>query len=107
NAARALDRLAEALAEPRSDEWLEEMLLEARKLQAERTQVHASLRHARESLRLNPRARRYLQQLTEDDGIFQRLQPITTQVIGMSRAVYDLYEPDLVADPSVKGMVEE
>lgn len=107
NASRALDRLADALAEPRSDEWLEEMLLEARKLQAERTQVHASLRHARESLRLNPRGRRYLQQLTEDDGLFQRLQPITTQVIGMSRAVYDLYEPDLVADPSVKGMVEE
>lgn len=107
NAARALERLADALAAPRSDEWLEDMLIEARKLQAERAQVHASLRHARESLRLNPRGRRHMQLLTEDDALFQKLQPITIQIIGMSRAVYDLYEPDLVDDPSVQGMVEE
>ena len=48
-----------------------------------------------------------MQMLVEDDALFQRLQPITIQVIGMSRAVYDLYEPDLVTDPSVRGMVEE
>lgn len=107
HAAAALNRLAEALAEPQSDDWLEEMLQDARKLQAERVQVHASIRHARESLRLNPRSRRHMQMLVEDDALFQRLQPITIQVIGMSRAVYDLYEPDLVTDPSVRGMVEE
>ncbi|MFC5338373.1 FUSC family protein [Leucobacter denitrificans] len=107
NASHALDRLADALAAPRDEAWLENMLVEARKLQNERSTVHASLRSARESLRLNPRGRRHRQQLLEDDALFQRLQPIVTQVIGMSRALYDLYDSDLVTDPSVVGMVEE
>ena len=38
--------------------------------------------------------------LADDDALFQRLQPIITQIIGMSRAVYDLYAPDLVTDRS-------
>ncbi|GAA1319080.1 aromatic acid exporter family protein [Leucobacter albus] len=107
NAARALDRLADTLDEPRDDAWLEGMLDEARELHAERAQVHASLRSARESLRLNPRGRRHMRQLLEDDALFQRVQPIVTQVIGMSRALYDLYDPELVDDPSVIGMRRE
>lgn len=107
NAAHALDRLADALDEPRDDAWLEDMLDSARELHAERTAVHASLRRARESLRLNPRGRRHMRQLLEDDALFQRVQPIVTQVIGMSRALYDLYDPELVEDPSVIGMRQE
>ena len=107
DAAGALRRLADALDEPRDDDWLEEMYAESRALQAERTRVHTLLREARESLRLNPRSRRFRQGLADDDALFQRLQPIVTQIGGMSRAVYDLYEPDLVTDPSVVGMVEE
>ncbi|KAM9862323.1 aromatic acid exporter family protein [Leucobacter sp. BZR 635] len=107
NAARALDRLADALEEPRDEPWLEDMLDSARLLHEERTRVHASLRSARESLRLNPRSRRHMRQLLEDDALFQRVQPIVTQVIGMSRALYDLYDPELVADPSVIGMRQE
>ncbi|WP_336991474.1 FUSC family protein [Leucobacter sp. VD1] len=107
DAAASLRRIADALDAPRDDAWLEQMHVEARALQSERTRVHGLLRQARESLRLNPRSRRYRRGLAEDDALFQRLQPIVTQVIGMSRAVYDLYEPDLVTDPSVIGMVEE
>ena len=107
HASHALNRIAQALAEPREEAWLEEMLLDARKLQQERTLVHDSLRVARESLRLNPRVRRHRQKLFADDALFQRLQPIVTQVIGMSRALYDLYDSSLAADPSVVGMVEE
>ncbi|MFV0433631.1 MAG: FUSC family protein [Leucobacter sp.] len=107
DAASALRRIADALDRPRDDDWLEQMHEDARTLQIERTRVHALLRQARESLRLNPRSRRYRQGLADDDALFQRLQPIVTQIGGMSRAVYDLYEPDLVTDPSVLGMVEE
>lgn len=107
HAARALDRLADALEEPRDEAWLEDMLDSARELHEERTQVHASLRRARESLRLNPRSRRHMRQLLADDALFQRVQPIVTQVIGMSRALYDLYDPELVEDPSVIGMGQE
>lgn len=107
NASAALERLADALAEPRPTAWLDTMLADARALQAERATVHASLRSARESLRLNPRGRRHRHQLLEDDALFQRLQPIVTQVIGMSRALYDLYDESLSTDPFIAGMVEE
>ncbi|RGE22567.1 FUSC family protein [Leucobacter sp. wl10] len=107
DAASALRRIADALDRPRDDDWLEQMHEDARALQTGRTRVHELLREARESLRLNPRSRRYRQGLADDDALFQRLQPIVTQIGGMSRAVYDLYEPDLITDPSVVGMVEE
>ena len=107
NAATALRRIADALDSPRDDDWLEQMHEDARTLQVQRTRVHALLRQARDSLRLNPRSRRHRRGLAADDALFERLQPIITQIGGMSRAVYDLYEPDLVTDPQVVGMVEE
>ncbi|MFA5606739.1 MAG: FUSC family protein [Leucobacter sp.] len=107
HSAQVLNRIADSLAEPRNEEWLTKMYREARALQQERTTVHRLLRQARESLRLNPRSRRYRESLQEDDALFQRLQPIVTQIIGMARAVDDLYEPDLASDTSVAGMVEE
>ncbi|QIM16659.1 FUSC family protein [Leucobacter insecticola] len=107
HSARVLRQIADSLAEPRDTEWLTAMHAEARKLQAERERVHGLLRQARESLRLNPRSNRHKQGLAADDELFQRLQPIVTQVIGMSRAVYDLYQADLTTDPAVIGMVEE
>lgn len=105
--AGVLRRIGDSLDGPRDRAWLAEMHREARALQDERTRVHGLLRQARDSLRLNPRGRHYRQALAEDDELFQRLQPIITQIIGMSRAVYDLYSPELVDDPSVVGMVEE
>ncbi|MBL3686875.1 FUSC family protein [Leucobacter zeae] len=106
-ASAALRRIADSLAEPRDAAWLREMHAESRALQQERTRVHDLLRQARESLRLNPRGARYRDALDADDALFQRLQPIVTQIIGMSRAITDLYEPDLVGTPQVVGMVEE
>lgn len=105
--AGVLRQLADSLAEPRDRVWLADMYANARRLQAERTRVHGLLRRARESLRLNPRSNRHRQGLAEDDALFLRLQPIVTQIIGMARAIYDLYASDLTADPAVKGMVEE
>lgn len=107
HAAAVLRRIADSLAEPRDRAWLAEMHASARALQAERVQVNGLLRQARESLRLNPRGGRYRQTLAEDDALFQRIQPITQQILGMSRAIHDQYSPDLVEVPSVIGMVEE
>ncbi|UOR03263.1 FUSC family protein [Leucobacter allii] len=107
HAAAVLRRLAETLEEPRANAWLAEMLAQARGLQEERSRVHALLRQARESLRFNPRSRRYREGLAEDDEQFQRLQRIVTQVVGMARALADNYAPDLVDDPAVAGMAEE
>lgn len=103
----ALIRLAEALEAPRDEAWLGDMLDRARELNDERSEAHRLLRQARESLRLNPRGRHYRVNLAADDELFLRLQPIVTQVIGMSRTLYDLYEVDVVEDPAVLGMAEE
>ncbi|MBL3698121.1 FUSC family protein [Leucobacter luti] len=107
HSANVLLRIADGLDAPRDDAWLAEMLADARSLQVERERVHGLLRQARESLRFNPRGRRHSAGLAEDDELFQRLQRIVTQVIGMARALSDLYDPELVTDPSVIGMVEE
>ena len=105
--ATVLARIGDSLAEPRDRAWLNDMHATARALQDERTRVHGLLRQARDSLRFNPRSRHYQQALVADDALFQRLQPIITQIVGMSRAVTDLYAPDLVTDPAVIGMVQE
>ncbi|MGW9022135.1 FUSC family protein [Leucobacter chromiiresistens] len=107
HSAEVLRRIADALDEPRDRPWLAEMLADARGLQDERTRVHALLREARESLRFNPRSRRYREGLADDDAQFQRLQRIVTQIIGMARALADLYDPELTEDPFVIGMAEE
>lgn len=105
--ADALRRLASALEEPRERAWIDAMMLEARGLQAERDGVHQLLRSARESLRLNPRGPRYRDVLADDDALFSRLQPIVTQVVGMTRALSDHYSTGLVGDPQVVGMAVE
>lgn len=105
--AQAMRRLAEALEEPRDREWIARMMHDARQLQGERDAVHQLLRSARESLRLNPRGPRYRAILGEDDELFARLQPIVTQVIGMTRALSDHYGADLVRVPEVHGIAVE
>lgn len=107
NSAMVLRRIADALDEPRDRAWLHETLSQARELAASRTEVHGLLRAARESLRFNPRSRRYRQALAEDDAMFQNLQHIVTQIIGMARALADNYDPELVNDDAVIGMAEE
>lgn len=105
--ADSLDRLAVALGTPQSREEMESLLTQARDLRDERREVHALLRNARESLKLNPRSRHYREQLTADDELFQRLQHIVTQVLGMSRALTDGYDVTLTEDPAVAGLAEE
>lgn len=107
NAALVLEEIADGLTTPRDDAWLAQMLADARELQTERTHVHQLLRQARESLRFNPRSKKYRDSIAEDDRQFQRLLPIVTQVIGMARALTDLYSPDLAEDKTVRGMADE
>nr|WP_279550736.1 FUSC family protein [Leucobacter weissii] len=102
-----LRRIADGLEETRDAAWLERMLADARSLQQERAEVQQLLRNARESLRMNPRGPRYRAMLEADDGLFQRIQPIVTQVSGMARALVDLYSPSLAGDPQVLGIARE
>lgn len=105
--ADSLERISVALVEPQTHEQMQELLMEARQLREERREVHALLRSARESLKLNPRSKRYSEQLRNDDELFQQLQHIITQVLGMSRALTDGYDKTITADPAVQGLAEE
>lgn len=107
NTANALERISVSLTDRQSPNEMQDLYHQARKLQQEREQVHTLLRSARESLRLNPRGRGYRSLLEDDDELFQHTQNIVTQVIGMSRALYDEYDPDLVEDRTVAGLAAE
>lgn len=107
NTALSLERIAEALTTPKSLEEMQDLLFEARELREDRREVHALLRSARDSLKLNPRGRRYTEQLQNDDELFQSLQHIVTQVLGMSRALTDGYDKSITADRQVHGLAEE
>ena len=103
----ALERIADALSAPRDAAWLTEMLLNARLLLAQRYNISQIKQKAYETLRLNPRSQRYREQLAIDEDLLRRLDPIVNQIAGMTRAVYDNYDPELVEDPGIQGMTEE
>lgn len=106
-AAEVLRGIATALETPQTANQLNMLLAEARALHEDRTEVHQLLRTARESLKLNPRGSKYRVMLKADDELFQVVQPIVTQVIGMTRALFDHYDDDLPAQAGVQGMAEE
>jgi uncharacterized membrane protein YgaE (UPF0421/DUF939 family) len=105
--AQAVERMASALEEWRDRAWIDGMLAEARALRATRDTASARLAAADESLRLNPRARRARELARVDRALFDRLDPIVTQVTGMTRAVHDAYTPEFLAEPAVGAIAAE
>ncbi|MFC4224546.1 FUSC family protein [Lysinibacter cavernae] len=107
DASRCLDRLSEALTEPQSTEWINEMLAEVRTVVDDREKVRDLIGAAKESLALNPRGSRHRTQLDEDATLMRSLSPIITQISGMTRALHDNYSVTLLEDPTVHGLAEE
>ncbi|WP_438353161.1 FUSC family protein [Microbacterium sp. CJ88] len=105
--AASLDRLAAALEQPRSAAQLQELLLEARLLRPMRDAADASIAAAQESLTLNPRGRRYRDELAALSARLDRFGPIVTQLIGMTRAVVDRYDDGLGDEPTVRAIAEQ
>ncbi|GAA2071470.1 aromatic acid exporter family protein [Microbacterium hatanonis] len=103
----ALDRLADALATPQTPASLEELLLEARLMRPMRDAAETALSDARDSLALNPRGRRHRDDLARLERLLDVFTPILTQVIGMTRAAYDRYDPSIVDEPSVRAIAEQ
>lgn len=102
--ARALERLADALSAPRGRTELEELMLTARLLRPMRDASDAAILAASESLALNPRGARHRDDLARLSAIVDRLGPIVTQIIGMTRAFYDHYDDDLSGEPAVRDI---
>jgi uncharacterized membrane protein YccC len=105
--AAALDRLADALVLPRTRAQLEELLLTARLLRPMRERTEAALAEATDSLALNPRGRSHRDELARWHAQLEVLTPIVTQVIGMTRACYDRYDPSIGDEPAVTAIAEQ
>ncbi|OIU87470.1 aromatic acid exporter family protein [Microbacterium sp. AR7-10] len=105
--AASLDRLADALPTTRSAAQLYELMLEARLLRPMKEAAEASLTAAEESLALNPRRGRHREDLDQLQDVFDRLSPVVTQVIGMTRAYIDHYEDSLASDQTVRAIAEQ
>lgn len=105
--AASLERLADALATPQSAPQLEELMLTARLMRPMRDAAESALLAAEESLTLNPRGRRRRAELERLQAALDQFSPIVTQVLGMTRAVYDRYDDGLAAEPTVGAIAEQ
>lgn len=105
--AASLDRLADALPRTQRSARMLEIMVEARLLRPMQTAAEASIASGEESLTLNPRRSRHRDELREMRSLLQRLSPIVTQVIGMTRAYVDHYDDALSDEPTVHAIAEQ
>ncbi|MDR6866770.1 putative membrane protein YccC [Microbacterium resistens] len=105
--AASLDRLAAALPDTQSPARLQELMLEARLLRPMKDAAEASVAAGEESLSLNPRRSRHRDDLHATRELLDRLSPIVTQVIGMTRAYLDHYDDTLPEEPTARAIAEQ
>lgn len=99
--AASLDDLAGVLEEPARRGRLDELLIRARLLQTMVEKAEAAVRTGEESLRLNPRRSGHRDRLEALDAVLPRLTRTVIRVRGMTRTVHDLYDTDLVTEPTI------
>lgn len=99
--AAGLDDLAGVLEEPARRGRLDELLINARLLQTMQQKAEEAIATGEESLRLNPRRSAHRDRLEALDAVMPRLTRIVTRVRGMTRTVHDLYDDDLVREPTI------
>ncbi|SIN88754.1 FUSC family protein [Agromyces cerinus] len=105
--AASLDRLASALESPQTPADLQRLMVEARLMRPMRDAADASIATGEESLTLNPRRSAHRTELGEMRTLLERLSPIVTQVIGMTRAFFDHYDTALADEPTVQAIAEQ
>ncbi|MCV0335870.1 FUSC family protein [Microbacterium sp.] len=101
--AASLDRLADAQTPAR----LQELMLEVRLLRPMKEAAEASIAAGEESLTLNPRRSTHRADLREMRALLDRLSPIVTQTIGMTRAYFDHYDDRIGEEPAVAAIAEQ
>jgi len=104
--AASLDRLATALLTAQTPAQLQGLMVEARLLRPMQAAAEASITAAEESLTLNPR-RSHRGDLAEMRTLLEKLSPIVTQVIGMTRAYADHYDDSIGEEPAVIAIAEQ
>ncbi|QHC72809.1 FUSC family protein [Rathayibacter sp. VKM Ac-2805] len=102
--AAALDDLGDALQAVVPRRRLDELLINARLLQTMQSKAEEAIATGEESLRLNPRRSAHRDRLLALDSVVPRLGRIVTRVRGMTRTVHDLYDDELVGEPTIAGI---
>jgi uncharacterized membrane protein YgaE (UPF0421/DUF939 family) len=105
--AASLDRLADILATPHSHNAVEGAMIEARLLRPMRDKAVESLSKGEESLTLNPRRSAHRDELRQIRELLDRLSPVVTRTIGMTRAVRDHYDATLSEESTVQQIARE
>jgi uncharacterized membrane protein YccC len=105
--AASLDRLADILATPHSHNAVEGAMIEARLLRPMREKAGESLSKGEESLTLNPRRSAHRDELRQIRELLDRLSPVVTRTIGMTRAVRDHYDATLSEESTVQQIARE
>ncbi|MCR2763473.1 aromatic acid exporter family protein [Microbacterium sp. zg.B48] len=105
--ANSLERLAGALESPQSAGQLHGLLVEARLMRPMKDAADAAIEVGTESLSLNPRGRRHREDLAAVQALLDRLGPIVTQTVGMTRAFADHYDPTIADEPAVQAIAEQ
>ena len=104
--AASLDRLADALPAPQTPARLQELMVEVRLLRPMKDAAAAAIAAGEESLTLNPRRSTHRADLQELKALLDRLSPIVTQTIGMTRACCDPCGVRLGAGPAGAASAE-
>ena len=107
DAADALDRLGDALVRPQDGDALPLLLAQARAVRGSVSSAEQVIADARDSLALNPRARRARADVDAFEEHVARLSAIVTQVAGMTRAFVDDYDATISADAEVVAIAEQ
>ena len=105
--AASLDRLAVALTSSQTAGQLQELMVEARLLRPVQDAAVTAISAGEESLTLNPRRSAHRDELHTMRALVDRLSPIVTQVIGMTRACVDHYDDTLADEPTVHAIAEQ
>jgi uncharacterized membrane protein YccC len=105
--AASLDRLADALPAATTPERRQELMVEARLLRPMKDAADASLSACEESLTLNPRGASHRTELAAMRELLERLAPIVTQVVGMTRAYVDHADDTLPDEPTIVVISEQ
>lgn len=105
--AASVDRLAAGLESPQRPADLDALMIEARLLKPMRDSADAAIADAEESLTLNPRRSAHRGDIAEQRKLLDRLGPMVTQVVGMTRAFVDHYDDDLAGEPTVRAIADQ
>jgi uncharacterized membrane protein YgaE (UPF0421/DUF939 family) len=103
----SLERLAAALTTPQTRQQLDGLMIQARLLRPMRDAAEASVRQGEESLTLNPRQSAHRTRLANTHQLLNRLSPMVTRVLGMTRALHDHFDDSLVEEPSIHSIAGE